>query len=219
MRRILRIVGLAAGSVVVLAGLVFGGIAVYRSLPPFKVVSGPFGENKLAELEQKRLVTIETSQGNLQVELDTANTPATAANFVILAQKGFYDGTKFHRVMKDFMIQAGDPNSRDDDPSDDGQGDPGYKFPDEPVVGDYARGVLAMANSGPDTNGSQFFIVHQDQTDKLPKDYVIFGKVVEGLDTVDAIASVPVKDSGRGELSQPVTPVVINRMVVNEVSE
>ena len=214
MRRIFRILSLVFGSVIVLAGLGFGGIAIYRSLPAFKVISGPFGEIKLADLKQKNVATIETSQGTFKVELDTAATPKTAANFVLLAEKGFYNGVKFHRVIKDFMVQSGDPNSKDDDPTDDGQGGPGYTFPDEPVVGDYNRGVLAMANSGEDTNGSQFFIVHQDQAGNLPKNYVIFGKVIEGIETIDAIASVPVEDNGQNEISRPVEPVVVTKVTV-----
>ena len=160
-RKIFKMIGLGLGGLVVLAGLIFGGIAIYRSLPPYKVVSGTFGQIKLAELNENRFATVDTSKGSFKIELDTANTPNAAANFVLLAQKGFYEGVKFHRVIKDFMIQTGDPNSKDDDPSDDGRGDPGYRFADEAIVGDYARGVVAMANSGKDTNGSQC-CGHQD---------------------------------------------------------
>ena len=109
--------------------------------------------------------------------------------------------------MKDFMIQTGDPLSKNDDPADDGTGGPGYQFDSEKIIGDYTRGTLAMANAGENTNGSQFFIVHKDTN--LPKNYVIFGKVVEGMDVVDKIAEMPVQDNGQGEVSQPTKDVVI----------
>ena len=124
----------------------------------------------------------------------------TVNNFVFLAKKNFYDNTIFHRAIQDFMIQGGDPNG-------DGTGGPGYKFDDEPFTGEYLRGTLAMANAGPNTNGSQFFIMHDDYP--LPPNYVIFGKVIKGLDVVDKIATAPIQMSASGENSQPVNPVKI----------
>ncbi|HKZ34900.1 MAG TPA: peptidylprolyl isomerase, partial [Patescibacteria group bacterium] len=109
-------------------------------------------------------------------------------------------------VMKGFMIQGGDPKG-------DGTGGPGYQFPDEPVTRDYTRGIVAMANAGPNTNGSQFFIMHQDYD--LPKSYVIFGQVLEGIETVDTIAESPVESSGF-EMSKPVTPTVIETVEIEE---
>lgn len=147
------------------------------------------------------LATLKTSQGDIVIQLDTQATPITANNFVFLTQQGFYDQTIFHRVINGFMIQGGDPQS-------DGTGGPGYKFPDEPITGEYDRGTVAMANSGPNTNGSQFFIMHQNSP--LPKNYVIFGHVIQGLEVVDAIASAPVVSGPNGEESQPVSPVTIN---------
>lgn len=147
------------------------------------------------------LATLKTSQGDIVIQLDTQATPITANNFVFLTQQGFYDQTIFHRVINGFMIQGGDPQS-------DGTGGPGYKFPDEPITGEYDRGTVAMANSGPNTNGSQFFIMHQNSP--LPKNYVIFGHVLQGLDVVDAIATAPVVSGPNGEESQPVSPVTIN---------
>ncbi len=125
-----------------------------------------------------------------------------------LSKIGFYDGTIFHRVIKDFMIQGGDPLGN-------GTGGPGYTFNDEPFDGEYVRGTVAMANSGPNSNGSQFFIIHKDYT-QLPKNYVIFGKVVEGMDVVDKIAEAPVEDNGAGEMSKPISPVTINKAEVIE---
>jgi cyclophilin family peptidyl-prolyl cis-trans isomerase len=132
--------------------------------------------------------------------LNTNQTPKTVNNFVTLAKKGFYNNTIFHRIIKGFMIQGGDPKG-------DGTGGPGYKFDDEPFAGEYTRGIIAMANAGPNTNGSQFFIMHNDNP--LPKNYVIFGKVTAGLEVVDAIAEAPVEPSFSGEMSTPVTPVKI----------
>jgi cyclophilin family peptidyl-prolyl cis-trans isomerase len=176
------------------------------------MVSGPFGEIKYTELTSNRFVTLHTDQGDIKIQVNPDVTPKTAANFILLARKGFFDGTKFHRIIKGFMIQGGDPNSKDDKPEDDGTGGPGYTFPDENIVGDYKRGVVAMANSGPNTNGSQFFIMHQDS--QLPKSYVIFGQVVSGMDVVDKIAELPVVANSQGEQSQPKTAPVITKAEV-----
>lgn len=151
--------------------------------------------------------TLHTSKGDIVIALDAKNTPVTANNFVALARKGFYNGTIFHRTLADFMIQGGDPTGT-------GTGDPGYRFDDEPVVGEYTRGTVAMANAGPNTNGSQFFIMHADVG--LQKNYVIFGKVLSGLDAVDAIATAPVMMSGSGEKSRPVSPVVVESVEISE---
>ena len=115
---------------------------------------------------------LSTSVGDIKIKLNDDQTPLTVKNFVTLAKKKFYDKTIFHRVISGFMIQGGDPNG-------DGTGGPGYKFDDESFTGEYTRGTVAMANSGPNTNGSQFFIMHEDYP--LPKNYVIFGHVTEGL--------------------------------------
>ena len=122
--------------------------------------------------------TIKTSLGEIKVELAGDKVPQTAGNFAKLAESGFYNGTKFHRVIKGFMVQGGDPLTKDDSMKARwGTGGPGYQFADEPFTGKYTRGTLAMANSGPNTNGSQFFIMHQDYP--LPPSYVIFGKVTD----------------------------------------
>jgi cyclophilin family peptidyl-prolyl cis-trans isomerase len=150
-------------------------------------------------------ITLKTTVGDIVIELDSKATPVTANNFVFLAQQGFYDNTIFHRTIKGFMIQGGDPKGT-------GTGGPGYQFKDEPVIKEYLRGTVAMANSGPDTNGSQFFIMHADYP--LPKNYVIFGQVTSGLDVVDKIATAPVTQSMGGENSKPVSPVKINSVTV-----
>jgi len=148
-----------------------------------------------------------TSAGDIKILLDTKNTPITCNNFIYLSKKDFYDNTIFHRVIEGFMIQGGDPNG-------DGTGGPGYRFDDEDFDGEYLRGTVAMANSGPNTNGSQFFIMHEDRT--LPKNYVIFGSVIEGIDVVDKIASQKVESSLGGEISRPVDPVTIEDVVIEE---
>jgi len=153
--------------------------------------------------------TIKTSLGEIKVELAGDKTPITAGNFAKLAENGFYDGVKFHRVISGFMIQGGDPLTKDDARKESwGTGGPGYKFKDEPFEGEYSRGTIAMANSGPNTNGSQFFIMHQDYP--LPSQYVIFGKVTEGMETVDAIAALKTDASDR-----PLVPPVIESITVN----
>jgi len=152
--------------------------------------------------------TLKTEKGDIVVELTAKKTPVTVNNFVTLARKGFYDNTVFHRVIKGFMIQGGDPDGN-------GTGGPGYKFDNEPFDGDYTRGTVAMANSGPDTNGSQFFIMHADNT-SMPKDYIIFGKVTQGLDAIDAIAESPVIAGTSGEVSTPETPVKILSVEIEE---
>jgi len=150
---------------------------------------------------------IKTDQGEITIKLNEQDTPITVNNFVYLAEKGFYDQTIFHRVVDGFMIQGGDPTGT-------GKGGPGYQFDDESFEGEYTRGTLAMANSGPNTNGSQFFIMHQDYD--LPKNYVIFGQVTKGIKVVDKIAQAEVKTSSTGEKSQPVDPVKINSIKIIE---
>jgi len=126
------------------------------------------------------IATFDTARGPIRVELAADKAPLTVANFVNLAKRGFYDGLSFHRVIPDFMVQGGCPEGS-------GRGGPGYKFEDEVKNGlSHERGVLSMANAGPGTNGSQFFITHI-KTDWLDGKHTVFGKVIEGLDVVDAV--------------------------------
>ena len=162
---------------------------------------------QITPAESDYKVTLETDAGNIVLVL-SKETPITTGNFVGLAEKGFYNNVIFHRVINGFMIQGGDPTGT-------GMGGPGYKFNDEPFTGEYTRGAIAMANAGPNTNGSQFFIMHQDNA--LPKNYVIFGKVVEGMDVVDKIATAPVEFSASAERSKPITPVKIIKAVVEKI--
>lgn len=160
-------------------------------------------------IDQKKTYTakMKTSAGEIEISLNAGMTPVTVNNFVFLAKKNFYDNTIFHRTIKGFMIQGGDPLGN-------GTGGPGYKFNDEPFTGEYLRGTLAMANSGPNTNGSQFFIMHDDYP--LPPNYVIFGKITKGLDIVDKIATAPVTMNASGENSKPVSPVKILSVEIME---
>ena len=159
------------------------------------------------DADKKYCATVETSKGTIVFDLFPAEAPITVNNFIFLSREGFYDGVVFHRIVKDFMIQGGDPQGT-------GRGGPGYKFEDEPVTRDYIPGTLAMANAGPNTNGSQFFIMHGEV--ELPKQYTIFGLAAEGLDVVDAIAKTPVTRSASGELSNPEEQVVIHKVTIEE---
>ena len=122
--------------------------------------------------------TVHTEKGDITFTFFADEAPATVSNFVFLAEDKFYDGLTFHRVVPGFVIQGGDPSGN-------GTGGPGYKFDDEPVKRTYSRGIVAMANSGPNTNGSQFFIMLEDNP--LPPSYTIFGEVTSGIDVVDKI--------------------------------
>ena len=161
------------------------------------------------QIDQNKRYTAssQTTHGAMTAELFAQDAPLTVNNFVFLAREGFYDGVPFHRIIKDFMAQTGDPTGT-------GTGGPGYRFQDEPVRRPYQRGTLAMANAGPNTNGSQFFIIHQDYP--LPPNYTIFGRVTEGLDTLDKIANVPVRASQRGEMSVPQEDVRITSVSIEE---
>ena len=153
--------------------------------------------------------TMHTNHGAIEVELFDDDAPKTVDNFVKLAGDGFYDGATFHRVIPDFMIQGGDPTGT-------GTGGPGYKFADETVRKDYEPGTLAMANAGPNTNGSQFFICHADLRGRLPKNYTIFGKVTSGIDVVNTIGKTPTKRGAGGENSTPAEPITIEKVTITE---
>jgi len=146
--------------------------------------------------------TVETSAGTMVADLFAGDAPATVNNFVFLAREGFYDGVIFHRVIEGFMIQGGDPTGT-------GRGGPGYQFKDEPVKRKYNRGTLAMANAGPNTNGSQFFVMHRDYP--LPPNYTIFGALRSGEDVLDAIATAKT-----GAQDRPVEPVSITSVTIEE---
>mgnify|MGYP002652007449 FL=1 len=149
--------------------------------------------------------TMTTDAGDVTIELDAKQAPETVNNFVVLARYKYYDGLTFHRVIQDFMAQGGDPSGN-------GSGGPGYEFDDElPQSGDYEVGSVAMANAGPDTNGSQFFIITGDAGVQLPPSYSLFGKVTEGMDAVEAIEA----DGSVGDG----TPAKVHRIESVTISE
>jgi peptidylprolyl isomerase len=156
------------------------------------------------------VATISTNLGDMKAQLFAKEAPNTVNNFVFLAREGFYNGVPFHRIIRGFMVQTGDPTGS-------GRGGPGYRFNDElPKEREYERGTLAMANAGPNTQGSQFFICHEDLKGKLQKNYTIFGKVSDGLDVLDKIANTPVRASPTGEQSAPTQDVHINSVTIEE---
>lgn len=170
-----------------------------KKLPPPKTV---------IEANKKYTAILRTTVGDISLELYADKVPVTVNSFVYLTRNNFYNNTIFHRVIDGFMIQGGDPTG-------DGTGGPSYRFKDELFEGEYTRGTLAMANAGSDTNGSQFFIMHQDNF-QLPKNYVIFGKVLNGMDVVDKIATAPVEISSSGEISKPKYPVTVKSVEIVE---
>jgi cyclophilin family peptidyl-prolyl cis-trans isomerase len=156
--------------------------------------------------------TLKTSMGDVRIELFAKDAPLTVNNFVFLARHGYYDNVLFHRIVRGFMVQTGDPTGT-------GTGSPGYRFKDElPPQHSYQPGIVAMANSGPNTNGSQFFICNGPQCsaslDSRPH-YTQFGRVVAGMDIVEKISAVPVTEQ-RGERSKPLQEVWIKTVVIEE---
>jgi len=184
------------------------------SLPPSTISSQvkEWGSPPAMQIDTNKqyTATINTNLGNIEVQLFANEDPKTVNNFVFLANQGYYNGCKFFRIVKGFVIQTGDPTNT-------GTGGPGYQFADEPVTRNYLQGILAMANSGPNTNGSQFFICLADLT-TLPKDYTIFGIVTSGMDVVQAIGNTPVEANPMmgGEMSSPTQDVHINTVTIGE---
>lgn len=176
---------------------------------PSAINKEPENTENPAVKNRMHVVTIETNFGEIQFETFDKDAPKTVKNFITLAEKGFYNNLTFHRVVKGFVIQGGDPNGN-------GTGGPGYKFEDELDPNSeagklgYKKGVVAMANSGPNTNGSQFFITLADVP--LPYKYTIFGKVIKGLDVVEAIGQVET-----GANDKPLASVIMKKVVVKEV--
>ena len=166
-----------------------------------------FSQPPAMEIDPAKRYTAEmdTSLGTITIALDPIAAPKTVNNFVFLARQGFYDGVVFHRIIQGFMCQGGDPEGS-------GRGGPGYRFEDElPKPGRYEIGSIAMANAGPNTNGSQFFIISGPSGVRLPPQYSLFGKVVNGLDVVDTMEKVPTNPGDR-----PKDDVVINSVTITE---
>lgn len=162
------------------------------------------------QLVEYKGAVLKTNKGDIEVEFFVEKAPLTVTNFTGLADIDFYNETKFHRVIKNFMIQGGDPLSKDDAKQEEwGTGGPGYSFKDEINNEKLVRGTLAMANAGPDTNGSQFFIVTAEATPWLDGKHTAFGKVVSGMEVVDAIEAA---QTGNGD--RPVEPIVLEKIIL-----
>lgn len=168
------------------------------------VIIYPFMNNKIDEIRNSKQdeAVLHTSMGDITIKFYYKDAPNTVENFRKLSRSGFYNGLTFHRVISDFMIQGGDPNG-------DGTGGPGYEFADEINSHRIVKGSVAMANSGPNTNGSQFFIVTEQNQPSLDGQYTNFGEVESGMETVTKIAALPVDSNDK-----PLTPVVINSVVI-----
>jgi len=169
-------------------------------------------------IEADEVAVIETKFGRMVIEFDIENAPVHAANFKKLALAGYYDGVTFHRIISEFMIQGGDINSRDNDPTNDGMGGPGYTVGAE-IHNVHNRGAIAAARTGNNTNperrssGSQFFICHVD-IPHLDGEYTVYGKVIEGIEVIDKIAAV---NTGPGD--KPLEDVIMNRVYMTTISE
>lgn len=178
--------------------------------PSAKIITPP---EKLLSMDQnieRQSVVIKTNQGDITIELFNELSPKTVENFVKLAQDGFYDGTRFHRVIKDFMIQGGDPLSKDPAQKNAwGTGGPGYAFADEFNNEKLVKGSVAMANSGPNTNGSQFFIVTTEATPWLDGRHTNFGRVIEGLDVV-----MEIEQTATGPRDVPTQDIIIESVEI-----
>lgn len=213
-------------SIIIVAFIAWGGYALFKKVPVSSQVKVFVGTNTfgtdtgtasvsatsspdiiaIKTNQQKHMINLDTNYGVITFETYDVDAPKTVENFVTLANKGYYNGLTFHRVIPGFMIQGGDPTGN-------GTGGPGYSFADElnPATpsykAGYKKGVVAMANSGPNTNGSQFFIMTEDYP--LPNNYTIFGKVVSGQDVVDTISKAKT-----GAQDKPATPVIMKTVTV-----
>jgi cyclophilin family peptidyl-prolyl cis-trans isomerase len=179
--------------------------------------SAPPGNPKVpagAKSSGGKHATIDTDKGSIGIEFFEEDAPRAVENFRLLAEHGYYDGLTFHRIVKDFMIQGGDPSGNGTG----GESAWGPPFADEIdresalYSGGYRRGIVAMANAGPNTNGSQFFIMHQDYP--LPPNYVIFARVTSGIEVVDALAEIATTAGPDGGMSQPLQAPVITKVTV-----
>ena len=202
--------------IIIILAIIFGVINFYNLAVKVydnkEVITPEQNTNNNLDIKNmNHIITIKTNMGDISFVTYDADAPKTVENFITLAEKGFYDGVIFHRVIPGFMIQGGDPMGT-------GTGGPGYKFNDElnpqteSYKQGYKKGVVAMANAGPDTNGSQFFIMVSDYP--LPNNYTIFGKVVAGQDVADAISNVKT-----GANDYPVSKVIMEKVTVAENSE
>jgi peptidylprolyl isomerase/peptidyl-prolyl cis-trans isomerase A (cyclophilin A) len=187
---------------------------VQQEVPKIEIEDVTYNNNKDINMQQNdkniTMATFKTNKGDIEIELNGTDAPKTVENFVKLASEGFYDGVKFHRVIKGFMIQGGDPLSKDDSQKARwGTGGPGYTFEDEIHSNNRNdKYTIAMANAGPNTNGSQFFINANDNN-FLDTKHTVFGRVVSGTEVVDAI-----ENTATGEADRPLEPMIIESIVL-----
>ena len=160
---------------------------------------------------ENTIALISTNFGDIKLKLFDKDAPNTVQNFVKLSKSGFYDNVKFHRVIKGFMIQSGDPNSKDNNWLDDGTGGPGYSFPDEINSHKIINGTLAMANSGPNTNGSQFFILTGESAPWLDGKHTVFGEIIEGMDIVLKIENIK---TDKSKNDHPIQDIIIKKIEI-----
>jgi cyclophilin family peptidyl-prolyl cis-trans isomerase len=198
-------------AVAVLTGLLFAGCGKKAAAP---AAAAPAAASNGIPNSGGTVAVIETDKGTIEFELLQEDSPRASENFRLLARRGYYNGLTFHRIVKGFMLQGGDPLGTGAG----GESAWGGKFPDEiqtrtPLyLAGYRRGIVAMANSGPNTNTSQFFIMHRDYN--LPPAYLIFGRVIKGMEVVDALAETPTMRNAMGEQSAPATPVVMRKVTI-----
>ena len=188
-----------------------GPLAGASTVPSSSTCTGykTYGVPNVPALDNSKTyqAVVDTNKGTFTIALDARQAPTTVQSFIFLAQHHYFDGVKFHRVIPGFMIQGGDPTGT-------GGCGPGYQFKDENVHGGYTRGTVAMANAGPGTNGSQFFVVLKDTA--LPPSYSVFGHVTSGMSAVDAIATVPLGTNAQGEKSVPLVKVYMKSVTIKE---
>jgi cyclophilin family peptidyl-prolyl cis-trans isomerase len=201
-------------SILIILAAVIGG-ALYLGNKDVAKDNETLVSSETSGSSQMTKVILKTNLGEIEVELFADKAPKTVENFTKLSKEGFYTGVKFHRVIKGFMIQSGDPLTKDDSQKNLwGTGGPGYQFADEINDEKIVRGTLAMANAGPNTNGSQFFIVTAEATPWLDGKHTAFGKVTRGMEVVDAIENT--QTEAPGTLDRPKTPIVIESTIVLE---
>ena len=198
-------------SALILLALTLGGAFVFYVAKRAEGLEEAFEQRAVAAVTgYVEGAVLQTSEGAIEISFLSDSAPKTVGNFIKLARSDFYDGTKIHRAIKDFMIQGGDPLTKDDAKKILwGTGDPGYTFKDEPSSVPLTRGIVAMANRGPDTNGSQFFIITAPGTPWLQGKHTPFARVTLGMDVVLRISRSP-----RDERDIPLKPVVINKIIL-----
>lgn len=195
--------------IIIAIGIIIGGYFFVSKKENYMIIKNE--EKKENNIESSPVAVMKTNFGDIKIKLYSKDAPKTVENFIKLSESKFYDEVKFHRIIKGFMIQGGDPNSKDDDWSNDGTGGPGYSFNDEINQHKIVKGTLAMANSGLNTNGSQFFIVTAENAPWLDGKHTAFGEVTEGMDIVLKIENVR---TDKTKNDHPIQDVIIKTIEI-----